>query len=222
MPHRPWMVTAREEVDVASSVSSGAPYGRRRLENEVMRTKLHESPDGFELLRVLGEGGAGIVYEALDLSRGQCVALKTFKRSGSEALFRLKQEFRRLSQLRHDHWVELYEMVVEGELAYLELLPRSAAACPPMLVSGRRPSSPCRPSTDLRLRSKPPPTVCSWSPRATTPDGEPISMERRPKCIASMQCSERSRCKGNHRVELTYDGARLTRGSPRSQITSIC
>lgn len=52
--------------------------------------------DRFELVRRLGEGGYGAVYEAHDRERDQRVALKLLTRVGPDHVMRFKQEFRAL------------------------------------------------------------------------------------------------------------------------------
>ncbi|MCA9677185.1 MAG: serine/threonine protein kinase, partial [Myxococcales bacterium] len=69
----------------------------------------------FELIRVLGEGGMGVVYAARDAERGEVVALKLLRRIGGEELFRFKHEFRALQDLRHPNLVTLRELLADGE-----------------------------------------------------------------------------------------------------------
>jgi serine/threonine protein kinase len=64
----------------------------------------------FTLVRRLGAGGMGVVYEAYDQERGELVALKTMKRVNPAALVRFKQEFRALSDMSHPNLVNLYEL----------------------------------------------------------------------------------------------------------------
>ena len=64
----------------------------------------------FTLVRRLGTGGMGVVYEAYDQERGELVALKTMKRVNPLALVRFKQEFRSLTDITHLNLVNLYEL----------------------------------------------------------------------------------------------------------------
>jgi len=65
----------------------------------------------FTLVRRLGAGGMGVVYEAYDQQRGELVALKTMRRVNPLALVRFKQEFRSLSDITHPNLVNLYELI---------------------------------------------------------------------------------------------------------------
>ena len=64
----------------------------------------------FTLIRRIGAGGMGVVYEAYDQERGELVALKTMRRADPSALVRFKQEFRSLSDIAHPNLVNLYEL----------------------------------------------------------------------------------------------------------------
>jgi len=65
----------------------------------------------FELLRTIGEGGMGVVYEALDRERAMTVALKTVRDVDPQALFRLKTEFRARADVEHRNLVRLGELL---------------------------------------------------------------------------------------------------------------
>jgi serine/threonine protein kinase/tetratricopeptide (TPR) repeat protein len=66
--------------------------------------------DGFTVRRRLGAGSFGVVYEALDHERGQTVALKVLNHLEPATLYDFKREFRALTNVRHRHLVQLYEL----------------------------------------------------------------------------------------------------------------
>lgn len=65
----------------------------------------------FEVRRRIGAGGMGIVYEAYDRERDHAVALKTLRHLDAQALYRLKNEFRALQDLRHPNLINLGELI---------------------------------------------------------------------------------------------------------------
>ena len=68
----------------------------------------------FRVVRELGQGAAGIVYEAHDRARDARVALKLLKHLTAESLARFKREFRSLQQIQHPNLVSLGELISEG------------------------------------------------------------------------------------------------------------
>ncbi len=78
-----------------------------------MATRYQEfyGTERFRVFRRLGEGGMGVVYEALDRERGVRVALKTVRRHNGDVLLRLKNEFRALQGLDHPNLVQLGELL---------------------------------------------------------------------------------------------------------------
>ena len=68
----------------------------------------------FRIVRRIGAGGIGLVYEAVDREYGANVALKTLQRLDAEALLRFKNEFRLLQGIHHENLVQLGELFEEG------------------------------------------------------------------------------------------------------------
>ena len=79
----------------------------------------------YNVVRCIGRGGMGVVYEAYDRELKQSVALKTLPRFEPAALFTLKQEFRLLADVHHTNLVRLHELVADGTRAFysMELVP---------------------------------------------------------------------------------------------------
>ncbi|MGD8862064.1 MAG: protein kinase [Myxococcales bacterium] len=69
----------------------------------------------FRIERRLGKGGMGVVYLAYDEDKHDWVALKTLSRPDAEGIYRFKNEFRALADLRHDNLVKLHELFDDGE-----------------------------------------------------------------------------------------------------------
>ncbi len=79
----------------------------------------------YEVLRFIGRGGMGAVYEAHDRERDRRVAVKTLLRFDPRALYLFKQEFRTLANLLHPNLVRLYDLVAsesEGVFFTMELV----------------------------------------------------------------------------------------------------
>jgi tRNA A-37 threonylcarbamoyl transferase component Bud32 len=64
----------------------------------------------FELVRRIGEGGMGVVYEAYDRDQRTRIALKTLRLTGRDSLLRFKNEFRSLQGVYHPNLVGLGEL----------------------------------------------------------------------------------------------------------------
>ncbi|MBL8919319.1 MAG: protein kinase [Myxococcaceae bacterium] len=76
----------------------------------------------YQLVRELGVGGMGVVYEAIDAERGgRRVALKVLQGQDADSLVRLKREFRTLHDVRHPNLVALYELTCESDTWFFTL-----------------------------------------------------------------------------------------------------
>jgi eukaryotic-like serine/threonine-protein kinase len=69
----------------------------------------------FHIVRRLGEGGMGVVYEALDRERDARIALKTLRTTNPEQLLALKNEFRALQDVTHPNLVTLGELIEDDD-----------------------------------------------------------------------------------------------------------
>ena len=78
-------------------------------------------PQRFEVLRQVGRGGMGIVFEALDRERNLRVALKALTDVSPSRLYLFKQEFRALAGIVHPNLVTLYELMEEGDEYFLSM-----------------------------------------------------------------------------------------------------
>jgi serine/threonine protein kinase len=68
----------------------------------------------FRVLRKLGEGGMGVVYEARDVERQTTVALKALRYVDAASVYRFKKEFRALADLEHKNLIRLGELFCVG------------------------------------------------------------------------------------------------------------
>jgi len=103
-----------------SALEGGASSHTRARSNRSAHTLSSERvgtrlADRFELVRELGEGSSGTVYEALDLAQaGSRVALKLLHRFDARAISRIKSEFRHLADVVHPNLVTLHELFSHG------------------------------------------------------------------------------------------------------------
>ena len=74
-----------------------------------------EGTPRFEIVRRLGIGGMGAVFEALDRERDRHVALKVLTGENADALLRFKREFRALQSVHHPNLVSLGELFAQGD-----------------------------------------------------------------------------------------------------------
>lgn len=108
-----------------------------------MPTTEFQGTERFQVLRSLGAGTFGTVYEALDRLRGIPVALKVPHESRALGLLLFKQEFRSLAEVSHPNLVTLYELVGRDDQWFFTMERVNGVDCLAALRPGqaRRPTA---------------------------------------------------------------------------------
>lgn len=75
----------------------------------------------YELLRRLGSGSIGVVFEAIDHHNGQRVAVKQLRPLVPAGAYRLQREFDVLRGLRHPNVVQYYELYTDENPAFITM-----------------------------------------------------------------------------------------------------
>ncbi len=81
-------------------------------------------PSRYEMIRKLGSGGLGTVYQVRDRQDGDLKALKAIPlhgEAGGARLRSLQNEFQILSTLRHPHLVRVYDFHIDPQMAFLNI-----------------------------------------------------------------------------------------------------
>ncbi|HEY4086600.1 MAG TPA: protein kinase [Bryobacteraceae bacterium] len=78
-------------------------------------------PARFRILRRVGAGGMGVVYEAIDENSGGRVALKTLKAVAPGTVLAFKEEFRALTGFSHPNVATLYELLSAGDQWFISM-----------------------------------------------------------------------------------------------------
>ena len=75
----------------------------------------------FILTRVIGNGGMGVVYEAIDLRNAVQVAVKIMRRGDPFSIYQFNEEFTWLSKLNHPNLVRLFDTFSESHTRYFSM-----------------------------------------------------------------------------------------------------
>jgi len=73
----------------------------------------------YRVLRVLGEGGMGAVFEAEHIHTLKRVAVKWLKATDQDARLRLLREAQAAARVRHPNVVDVYDVAQEGDAVFL-------------------------------------------------------------------------------------------------------
>lgn len=92
---------------LAGELFESADFEGKRLEES---RDFVRAPDKYELKRMLGRGGAGVVWHALDRTLGRDVALKFLTVQHSSVPTRFRREARFTAGLQSDSIVRIYEL----------------------------------------------------------------------------------------------------------------
>lgn len=83
--------------------------------------RLPKQLGNFQLLSLLGQGGMGTVFRALDLRTGGVCAVKVMRRTDSWSVYRFNEEFRSLSSLDHPNIAKLFESFSDHGVRYFSM-----------------------------------------------------------------------------------------------------
>ena len=103
------------ELDATTRVTANASSAKVDVPRQEWRGTAR-----YQVVRLLGEGGMGTVYEVFDRDAQRSIALKTLQQANPASVYRFKQEFRTLADVQHPNLVHLYEFVASdsGEVFF--------------------------------------------------------------------------------------------------------
>ena len=106
-----------ERAEYVRSVSLGEEFGQRAVH-------VGSVIDGYRVIRQIGRGGMGVVYEAEQISLGRPVALKVMPPAtmrNAKASDRFRREATAVARLHHPRIVAVHSFNTTGETAYLAM-----------------------------------------------------------------------------------------------------
>lgn len=134
--------------------------GVSALDTEAQFDSIHDKyilDNRYQLLRQIGWGGFGVVYEAREIGTGARLAIKRVTRQNEAHVLSLKQEHGCRQLVRHPNLVRIDALHLNGSSPYLvmELIEGQP------LLAALRPGSEQRPTTSERITRSPLPCVAS-------------------------------------------------------------
>ncbi len=81
----------------------------------------------YKLVKVLGQGGTGVVYQAIDVTKGEAVAIKLFRENffrNRLHLIDLAQNVKKFKKLKYQHLVQIFDFIDgdEGRCMVMEFV----------------------------------------------------------------------------------------------------
>jgi serine/threonine protein kinase/tetratricopeptide (TPR) repeat protein len=110
-----------------------------------------EGNERFEIVRQIGAGGMGVVYEAFDRERRMRVALKTLPQILPHSLYLFKSEFRSLAGFSHPNLVTLYELLNQDDHWFFTMQYIEGVDFRSYVTGVRQPGTPVPLETELRV-----------------------------------------------------------------------
>jgi len=75
----------------------------------------------YAFVAMIGQGGMGVIYRAIDRTLDHEIALKVLRAGGPDAVARLKAEFRARADLHHPNLLQLLDLVVTPDAAFFTM-----------------------------------------------------------------------------------------------------
>ncbi len=120
--HLPRFAALVRQVFLESSFSfAKTPTGKEPPDAAFSRRLAANRLGDYRLVRELGRGGMGMVFEAIHVTRGNRVALKALPAVDGNSLHRFKREFRALADITHPNLVGLRTLESDGAQWFITL-----------------------------------------------------------------------------------------------------